>query len=1502
GKENGVNILKSIDEGPFWMGTLRETLTEGAEGSLHLGPERLGVYSDLTSEEKDRVDRIEDRGTMHRVQVQLVMGELRTELGGQDNVVDDDVDKQPIQDLALTVDNVFQANDCDVFDSDVDEAPTAQTMFMANLSSADPVYDEAGSSYDSNVLFEVHDHYQNVVCEHYEVHEMHDDVQPNYVVDSYTSCTSDSNMISYDQYVKDNAVQVIQSDVSAVPNDAYMMILNDMHEPPAQHVYVTTQTKKENQYLEEFLDMKALKEKVEDKLFKQDQSLQTVHMLCKPKPYYDEQRKAAIGYKSPLYLARAKQVQPALYNGHEIIKTDHVLAIMHNSEDSLEIAKITRKKMNEKRKTPLWTHHKINIRPPDYSKENFLTTFAPQAQLTPEHIFWSKDVLIMKTKALKEQAKAAKPVKALTLYPPNTHDGPDFDSVFEIKKLKASIQEKDNVIRKLRTQISQMLETCSDANRTLNFRALDFQITQNNREVHLDYLKHLKESVATLREIVEEAKVERPFDRSVASTCLYTKRSQELLEYVIGTCLKGFNKRDKKQATTPLNRKKQVTFADQCRTDRPLVFGLRLLKTYDRGSLMAQEFHEKVHRDRMTKALPRKRFKFLLSRLDTMVDMNIPANDAPAEQAHAVAPPTRTDDQILPSSNWVPIGKSNCVLNVKKSQRNPIFPIAFNLHKDILKDALDITPTNDNNPFVAPPSSDTIIEYVNMLGYPSTLRNVSTMSVNALYQPWRAILSMINMCLTGKTAGYDRPRHPVLKNLAIASRGKKKTTHLVISSVRFTKLIIHHLKTKHNIHPRSGLPLHYSHDENILNTLRYIGKDGREIFGMPIPDALLTDEIKGSPYYGEGEATESPKATKVTKLKAAKVTKPASDPKLKPAPTQLSKAIPEKKQKLVQETLDEPSPAKRSKGGLVRKICKPASLLKKPDSGRIQPLLDLQGKGKKKVVDEQAAHDLLTLQTPNIKSPVDQFIFQKRTLMPTEASRPIESPSLDTELALTNSETEYDDIVRKINTRDQDEGQAGPNPGIQDKGQAGPNPSIQDEGQAGSNPGDAAKSQPQSKFTTTAYPNVQENLKLPSEDPVIPKELASSTGTLSSLQNLKKQLSFTNQFFVEKKQEEEPRKTNAEAEVSKAVDEIVTDAVGWAMQAPLRACFSDLPAVDIKEILQKRMFKDKSYEAQEDHKKLYDALKKSLERDYSDQLLSNLEEARQKKRKRRDIPRTPSGSLPPQPPPPPPPTGVSGALGTSRASRSSQFPLPPPPSTGTSKSAQQQGNKALSSSKSAASAPQSMAWTTSDIRFKSAGLSGTQELSPTNSNDDSIHNEQATTLVSAYETPVENSLLAKTGDMTNFLNCSRWRSVTRCSQTKLTGWIQIEIKSESIKGSSPALLISKMKAASYPDFGLELLVPEQINKVRSTMQILSVVRIKAYSRYGCITAPPYLIGYASFPRSLVNQRVANSSAGATQQLSIRNASSLAMAKYSSSGIFITDSGNDLSILFLTILP
>ncbi|GKC28166.1 hypothetical protein Tco_1035460 [Tanacetum coccineum] len=75
--------------------------------------------------------------------------------GEQVTNVDDDVDDSPENDLALNVDHVFEADECDAFDSDVDEGPTSQTMFMANLTSEDPIYDEVGPSYDSNNPFEV---------------------------------------------------------------------------------------------------------------------------------------------------------------------------------------------------------------------------------------------------------------------------------------------------------------------------------------------------------------------------------------------------------------------------------------------------------------------------------------------------------------------------------------------------------------------------------------------------------------------------------------------------------------------------------------------------------------------------------------------------------------------------------------------------------------------------------------------------------------------------------------------------------------------------------------------------------------------------------------------------------------------------------------------------------------------------------------------------------------------------------------------------------------------------------------------------------------------------------------------------------------------------------------------------------------------------------------------------------------------------------------------------
>ncbi|GJU27330.1 hypothetical protein Tco_1165951 [Tanacetum coccineum] len=233
---------------------------------------------------------------------------------------------------------------------------------------------------------------------------------------------------------------------------------------------------------------------------------------------------------------------------------------------------------------------------------------------------------------------------------------------------------------------------------------------------------------------------------------------------------------------------------------------------------------------------------------------------------------------------------------------------------------------------------------------------------------------------------------------------------------------------------------------------------------------------------------------------------------------------------------------------------------------------------------------------------------------------------------------------------------------------------------------------------------------------------------------------------------------NIPHQVKKAVDEVVTDAVDWAIQAPLRARFSDLPTVDMKEILhqwmfednsyeaheahtkeilQQRMFEDDSYKANNVHKDLYESLQNSLELDYSNQRLAYQEEVRKKQRKRCDTLRSPPRSPPSQPPPP---AGASSAP----------------------------GSKASSSSMAMASTLESMAWTTFNIRYESTGVFADQDSSPTESlmlddstldeqtillsNVSDVENNWASALASSYEPPAENSLLSKTGDMTTFLN------------------------------------------------------------------------------------------------------------------------------------------------------
>nr|GFA94589.1 hypothetical protein [Tanacetum cinerariifolium] len=174
-----------------------------------------------------------------------------------------------------------------------------------------------------------------------------------------------------------------------------------------------------------------------------------------------------------------------------------------------------------------------------------------------------------------------------------------FDSFFKINNLKEQLREKDNTIRNLKIQVFKLTDKSSEVDRDQDVKDLESKnleltehvyaiieqnerfgaeneknlkaqlkgktkyvtvdlvkpkvlapgmyaidvepippLLKNNRDAHFDYLKHLKESIETVREIVEEARLEKPLDNVLVSTCSYTKRFQELLEYVIGTCPK----------------------------------------------------------------------------------------------------------------------------------------------------------------------------------------------------------------------------------------------------------------------------------------------------------------------------------------------------------------------------------------------------------------------------------------------------------------------------------------------------------------------------------------------------------------------------------------------------------------------------------------------------------------------------------------------------------------------------------------------------------------------------------------------------------------------------------------------------------------------------------------------------------------------------------------------------------------------------------------------------
>nr|GEY74395.1 copia protein [Tanacetum cinerariifolium] len=847
--------------------------------------------------------------------------------------------------------------------------------------------------------------------------------------------------------------------------------------------------------------------------------------------------------------------------------------------------------------------------------------------------------------------------------------------------------------------------------------------------------------------------------------------------------------------------------------------------------------------DIFTKALPRQWFEFILPRLG-MKSMSPTTLKHLQEEEGEAFTASSTIPSIYIQQFWDTIlydKKAGCY----KCQLDEQW---CDLTKETLREALQITPVNHNQAFAAPPSIDGLIDFVNQLGYPKLVMNLSNVVTNDLFQPWRALLTIINLCLTGKTSGFKRPRAPVPQilwgivtrtNIDYAERIWEEFTQYIHTFIEDK------LNLKHRFHQRPDSPLHLSNEEHVLGFLKFSAKGTKsEVFGMPIPDSLITIEIQQATYYQEylAKVTHHRKYLAgetggVQNPPTSKPTQPARKPKVptrpsisipvastQPAPTSAPAKSQENKHKKATETTDKPAKVKRIKHSISRKTRQPRSSPKSVGASEA----------------EEVAHDLLSLQKHKKTCPADQYIFQRRVLEPTGSSRHDESPYAL--LGQSDNEEESEKVVLGAEEGGQDEGQAGLNPDETSEGQAGSNPDETSKGQAGPDPGDAeakvqyilsfvvharsdhehmdldvANVSPQPSmeqldegFTATVYPNVQENLKLAIEEPVLLEELASSSGTLSSLQHLSRDFSFGDQIFSDKhsnadknaetevksmvnimiqqalstislmaspiidltsrpespKEHQQlkatttdttttttttklpppqaPQQSTTEAmmvkrigelehiladliqvnktmeerlekhgarlytleqldipqQVSIAVSEVVTNAIDWAMQAPLCNHFKDLPEADMKKILHQRMWESDSYKSHEDHMQLFEALEKSMNHDHSEKLAQDLAEARKKKKKSRESPKMPPGSPSHQPPPPPPPpAGPSGASGAHRASGSAQMPPSPPPPLSTNQESPSKGSAAPSPSKTAASA-EYQAWTTTDIRLR----------------------------------------------------------------------------------------------------------------------------------------------------------------------------------------------------------
>nr|GEU73455.1 hypothetical protein [Tanacetum cinerariifolium] len=121
---------------------------------------------------------------------------------------------------------------------------------------------------------------------------------------------------------------------------------------------------REDELLDKQIQLEKKIKNLNNILVKSGQSIQTIHMLShKPDSFYHTEQKMALGYQNPFYLKQAQKKQQSLYDG-KVLLEKHDPPIVHDSEETLELAQESREKMKQLNK---------EIKPGNYTKINHLS-------------------------------------------------------------------------------------------------------------------------------------------------------------------------------------------------------------------------------------------------------------------------------------------------------------------------------------------------------------------------------------------------------------------------------------------------------------------------------------------------------------------------------------------------------------------------------------------------------------------------------------------------------------------------------------------------------------------------------------------------------------------------------------------------------------------------------------------------------------------------------------------------------------------------------------------------------------------------------------------------------------------------------------------------------------------------------------------------------------------------------------------------------------------------